>query len=120
MKRIRYRLSGLLVLTTALVALLGFSQWRKNRIIEICAYFKQFDVEIELPSSAVDLFWQRHPSKATIRVPSESYSQNFHRLQGELDRFGINNLVYLVQDIEMGNWEDAIDDSAVVEKAPRR
>jgi hypothetical protein len=120
MRRIRYRLSALLLLTTALVALLGVAQWRKNRIVEKCAYFEQYDVQIELPNGAVDLFWQRRPSKAIIRVPSESYSLNFHRLQGELDRFGIVSLVYLVQDIEIGNWEDAIDDPAVVEKSPRR
>jgi hypothetical protein len=120
MRRIRYRLSALLLLTTVLVALLGVAQWRKNRIVEKCAYFKQFDVQIELPSDAIDLFFQRHPSKAVIRVPSESYSLNFHRLQGELNDFGIDNLVYLVQDIEIGNWEDAIDDSPIAEQAPRR
>ena len=120
MRSVRYRLSALLLLTTALVALLGFSQWRKNRIVEKCAYFKKFDVEIELPSGTVDVFWQRNPSKAVVRVPSESYSLNFHRLQGELNEFGIDNLLYLVQDIEIGNWEDAIDDSPVVEQTPRR
>jgi hypothetical protein len=94
MKGIRYRLSALLLFTSALVAFFGFSQWRKNRIVEKSAYFKQYGVRIVMPDSAIDSLWQRNPTKALIGVPPDSYTFNYHRLQEELGDFGIVNLVY--------------------------
>src|SRR5687767_12372629 len=118
MRRIRYRLSAMLLLTTVLVAFFGFAQWRKNRLVEKCAYFSQYDVNVELPNATVDRFWQRRPTRAVVRVPSDIYSLNYDRLQKELDEFGIVSVDYFVWKIEIGNWEDAIDDNP--ETAARR
>src|SRR5688572_29537798 len=91
-------------------ALLGYSQWRRQRIINESAYFEKYGVNILVPNDVLDRIWQRHPSKALVKVPNRLYSPDNEKQNAELLQFGITDVTYEVGEIET-DWKDAIDDA---------
>jgi hypothetical protein len=61
MERVRISLAGLMLLTTAVAAFFGFSQWRRQHIINTCAQFRGEGVEIHAPNAWRDSLWQDVP-----------------------------------------------------------
>ena len=112
MRRIRISLRSLILLVTVVGLYLGFNAWRRQRILDKAEYFARYDIELIVPSSWHDYFWQRHPRYALINVPSELYSPDNETLNNELAQFGVTEWTYAIRELEP-HWEDTIDDTRI-------
>jgi hypothetical protein len=66
MRKVRFSIRGLLILVTAIVLFLGFSQYRRREILKVAAQLKDEGYVFEVPDSWHDRIFQRKPTVARI------------------------------------------------------
>jgi hypothetical protein len=65
--KVRFSIRGLLVLVTAIVLFLGFSQYRRREILKVVADLKSDDYVFPVKDNWFDRYvWQRKPIAGTI------------------------------------------------------
>ena len=70
MRRIRISLRGLLILVTAIVLFMGWSQYRRRTILEQSKDLKEDGYVFAVPDTWYDaVIWQRKPSVGTVNYP---------------------------------------------------
>jgi hypothetical protein len=62
--------------TTVLIVFIGFSQWRRQRIIDKGRWFATQGFELDIPNGFRDLIWQRMPKVG--RISAHNYQVLFH------------------------------------------
>jgi hypothetical protein len=62
----RFSLKAMLLLVTAIGLFLGYSQWRRQRMLAECRELQAKGAIVLLPSGFLDYFWQRRPIGAEI------------------------------------------------------
>jgi hypothetical protein len=75
MKRLRFSLRNLILLTTAAGMFLGYSQSRKRSILGVGQTLSDYGYVVKTPDSLCDLVWQRSP-----RVQRNYGAPTFHPL----------------------------------------
>jgi hypothetical protein len=89
MKPLRFRLSALLLLITAVAAFFGFAQWRRQSILLQVNALKAEGVQLEAPNTWWDLIWQRPPATAWHWAHSKEFEER-------LDKLGVENFRYWI------------------------
>lgn len=82
MTKPRFSLASLLFLTTAVAIFLGYSQWRRQHILQLCEDLRTLSVVTTVPNDFIDHIWQRVPINATLMVPIDYIAKG----QDELSR----------------------------------
>jgi hypothetical protein len=57
-----YSLKFLFAVSTVLIVLVGYSQWRRQQMVMACESYNNEHVRIVLPNSWHDYVWQRKPT----------------------------------------------------------
>ncbi len=66
MKKVRFSLRLLIVLVSALALFLGYSQYRRREILNVCAELQAEGYVFPIPDAWHDRLWQRKPVVGTI------------------------------------------------------
>jgi hypothetical protein len=61
----RFSLKFLFAVSTVLIVFLGYSQWRRHKILSLCRVLAKREVTLEVPAEWRDYVWQRVPSSAS-------------------------------------------------------
>ena len=64
--RVRYSLRVLILLVTATVLFLGFSQYRRREILKVCDELRKDGYVFSVPNDLRDQLWQRIPTVASV------------------------------------------------------
>jgi hypothetical protein len=62
MSRIRFSLRALLIVATALILLLGYSQWRRRNILQACEKLVRDGYQFPVSDTWKDYLWQQKPT----------------------------------------------------------
>jgi hypothetical protein len=99
----RFSLRFLFAATTVLIVFLGYGQWRRQRIIDMCRFLRERGVTISVPSDWRDYVWQRTPGKAIVRnrLPLGLSGLDDTSSDGEvaqtLKKLGVSDIRYVVE-----------------------
>ena len=81
MTRIRFSLRALLILATALILFLGYSQYRRRETLKASEELKKYGYFLDVPNAWHDRLWQRQPALGL----------NFYKENQELLRIDVGN-----------------------------
>jgi hypothetical protein len=62
----RFSLKFLFAVITLLIVFLGYSQWRRQRLLSEAQALKEQGMIVQLPDQWIDRLWQRVPAKANL------------------------------------------------------
>lgn len=100
MRKPRFSLAFLLLVTTCVAVFLGYSQWRRKTILRQIDELKHLGGQVDdLPNGYVDLLWQRRPTSGSIRVYHLTSFRDDHEEMREqqqialLKALGVTNMV---------------------------
>jgi hypothetical protein len=93
---------------------LGFSQWRRQRIIGLYEHFPELGVVVHIPSDYSDYLWQRRPTSAEVHLKGSRWGwdrldvepYNLGELHRKLRRVGIDDIRHFVD--VAGNMPEVI------------
>lgn len=77
----RFSLRALLILVTVVGLFLGYSQWRRQRMIRRCQWYASQGYFLDLPNDIRDWIWQRMPRHG--RMSAYNYGVLFHGPKNE-------------------------------------
>src|SRR5688572_27431698 len=92
MRRIRFSLRALLIVATALILFLGYSQIRRRDILRQVDEIRRLGSIVELPQGPIDYLWQRRPTRGTAIIPVTMTSASKAEHDGELQYDLINRM----------------------------
>jgi hypothetical protein len=73
-RRFRFSLTSLLIVSTAIVLFLGYSQWRRQLILRrVDELTTRTYASVEVPNNWIDLVWQRRPISSHVYVYSPEW-----------------------------------------------
>jgi hypothetical protein len=79
MARFRFNLRTAFVLSTVVILLIGFSQWRRRSILKQVEEVRELAGEVNLPDSYIDYLWQRRPTSGRITIGPWADEENVDR-----------------------------------------
>ena len=68
LRRLRFRLSSLLIVTTSIVLLVSFSQWRRQNILQEVEEISRLGGQVNVANDYRDFLWQRRPTSGSISL----------------------------------------------------
>jgi hypothetical protein len=71
MRRIRISLRSLILIVTAFTVFLGYSQYRRTQILNVCAELQAEGYVFQIPDAWHDRLWQRKPVVGTVFTVNE-------------------------------------------------
>jgi hypothetical protein len=97
-----------LALVTVFIAFLGYSKWRRQRIVQEAGRLEEFGVFVSVPSDTRDYIWQRRPMHARIQMEFEQREWGVYGLGNRrasvsktpvlqrLNKLGVGSFTYAV------------------------
>src|SRR5687767_5675153 len=91
----RFSLKALLIAMGIVAIGLGYSQWRRQTMLQDYAALRADGVQFVLPNAWIDRVWQRHPDEIVLMTqqsPTEEDDARFDRISQRLERMGASNI----------------------------
>ena len=96
-RRIRFSLAGLLLVTTAIAAFLGYSQWRRQNILRQVEAIEQLGGRVNLPNGYADVLWQRRPRRGYI-ASHFGDEENAEAIKGDMREVGVRHFAEVIRE----------------------